>query len=308
MCGFVAIVGPSPIMPAVLDRMRDRLAHRGPDGARSWISETPEGFIGFGHRRLSVIDLSEAAAQPMFSSDGQLVISYNGEIYNYLELRRELAALGVRFRTECDTEVLLQAYAVWGPDCLSRLNGMYAFVIWDARQAQLFVARDRFGEKPLFFARMPDGGLAMASEMKALFAHPHIDPVVDEEALHLFSIGRHITAGDRTLFTTVTKLPQAHAMLVDGKGRIKKTWRYWTPDYEAIRPYREREAVAEFRELLRDSVRLRLRSDRPLGACLSGGLELVGPGRNHGRFRQRPPLSRQNLFSPFRRRSDDLRG
>jgi len=306
MCGFVAVISADMVAAEDLDRMRDRLAHRGPDDARSWIGKTPWGCVALGHRRLSIIDLSEAGAQPMFSPDGNFVIVFNGEIYNYQELRRELVALGVAFRSECDTEVLLQAYAYWGTECLPRLNGMFAFTIWDARSGQLFAARDRFGEKPFYYAHLPGGGIAMASEMKALFAHPDIDPVFQEKSLRTYAVGNPLIIGSQTLFDNVHRLPQATAMLIDGRGRIQKTWRYWTPNFEAIRPYRKRAAEAEFASLLRESVRLRLRSDVPLGACLSGGLDssilvgmtakLNGDGRYHGktysaRFDDDPTIS-----------------
>src|SRR5689334_610163 len=154
--------------------MRDRIAHRGPDGARSWLTTTPRAVVGLGHRRLSIIDLTSAADQPMFDSSGELALVYNGEIYNYVELREELRAGGRVFATQSDTEVLLAAYERWGTDCLPRLNGMFAFALWDGRRGELFLARDRFGEKPLFHARVRGGGYAFASEMKALFAHPDV--------------------------------------------------------------------------------------------------------------------------------------
>src|SRR5579864_4975860 len=139
MCGIVAVISKQPLHPAVLDDMRDRLVHRGPDGGRSWI-EHLEGFsVGLGHRRLSIIDLSHAADQPMFGADGTTALIYNGEIYNYVELREELRAAGHQFRTSSDTEVLLTAYERWGTECLERLNGMFAFAIWDAAKRQLFV-------------------------------------------------------------------------------------------------------------------------------------------------------------------------
>ena len=180
MCGIVVVAG-EKIDSSVLDRMRDRLAHRGPDGARSW-SSLDSGAIALGHRRLAIIDLSAAAAQPMFSRDGKLVIVYNGEVYNYIELREELRARGHVFETESDTEVLLAAYAEWGMGCLPRLNGMFAFALWDANTRRLLVARDRFGEKPLFYATLPGGGIVLASEMKALFAHPQLSASPDETA------------------------------------------------------------------------------------------------------------------------------
>jgi asparagine synthase (glutamine-hydrolysing) len=274
MCGFVAVLSPAPIALEELDSMRDRLAHRGPDGARSWIGRTPCGYVGLGHRRLSIIDLSAAADQPMWSHDRKLAIVYNGEIYNYIELRAELEARGSTFITRSDTEVLLEAYAVWGLECLSRLNGMFAFAIWDGRRNELFVARDRFGEKPLFSARLPDGGIAFASEMKALFAHPKVRASADESAVATYVAGSYFEETETTLFDGVRRVPAAHAIAVAPTGEIVRSFRFWTPDYTAIHErYDEREASARFRKLLERSVRMRLRSDVPVGTSLSGGLD-----------------------------------
>ena len=189
MCGFVAVIAPQGLEAEVLDQMRDRLAHRGPDGARSWLTSTPRAVVGLGHRRLSIIDLSQAADQPMFDRSGSLALVYNGEIYNYVELREELAAAGRVFSTRSDTEVLLAAYEQWGFECLPRLNGMFAFALWDGRRGELFVARDRFGEKPLFYTRLPGGGHAFASEMKALFAHPAVRTSPHESAVRDYIAG-----------------------------------------------------------------------------------------------------------------------
>src|SRR5579864_2866577 len=163
MCGIVAVVSRSSLDPAILDGMRDRLVHRGPDGGRSWLTRTELSTIGLGHRRLSIIDLSAAADQPMHGAAGHTTLIYNGEIYNYVELREQLRAAGRRFRTASDSAVLLTAYEEWGPDRLERLNGMFAFVIWNDQSKELFVARDRFRQKPLFFTRLPGGGIAFAS-------------------------------------------------------------------------------------------------------------------------------------------------
>lgn len=281
MCGLIAILAPDGgFSEATLHRMRDRLEHRGPDGHGSWIGAMGTGKVGLGHRRLSIIDLSVAAGQPMLSADGTQIIIFNGEIYNYLELRDELARLGAAFRTRGDTEVLLAAYSQWGPECLSRLNGMYAFVICDIRTQQLFVARDRFGEKPLFYARLPGGGIAVASEMKALFAHPDLRAAVNDSVLAEYTAGRYHEDGEETLFRGVRRIPPATAMLIDRHGQISRQWRYWIPDYTAIRDdYCEDEAAKKFRGMLEQSVRLRLRSDVPIGTSLSGGLDssaLVG--------------------------------
>ncbi|MFO1149354.1 MAG: asparagine synthase (glutamine-hydrolyzing) [Alsobacter sp.] len=279
MCGLVAVLTPGPLDAGVLERMRDRLAHRGPDGANQWIGKAGQSSVGLAHRRLSIIDLSTGGTQPMFAADGQVAIVFNGEVFNYIELREELRALGATFRSDCDTEVLIQAYLVWGEECLSRLNGQFAFVIWDARRNEAFVARDRFGEKPLYYAPIAGGGLAIGSEMKALFAHPGIVVDVDHERLERFTRGIADYASRETLFRGISQLESAHAMSVTADGRIRRMWRYWTPDFADVRPIRTSDAVAEFRARLGHGMRLRLRSDVRVGACLSGGLDsssLVG--------------------------------
>jgi asparagine synthase (glutamine-hydrolysing) len=298
MCGIVAVISKTELTEPVLSEMRDRIAHRGPDGGRSWLTRTDRAMIGLGHRRLSIIDLSEAADQPMFGADESVALVYNGEIYNYIELRAELRALGREFRTTSDTEVLLAAYERWGPGCLEHLNGMFAFAIWDASRRELFVARDRFGEKPLFFARLPEGGIAFASEMKALFAHPELSARAHAQAVVDYVEGRFYEDTEQTMFEGVERLLPAHAMLVGDDGTIRRRWRYWTPDYTAVRKdYRESDAVDAFREHLERSIRMRLRSDVPVGTSLSGGLDsstivcmLTGE-------RENAPTLSQNTFS-----------
>ncbi|MBA4052745.1 MAG: asparagine synthetase B, partial [Erythrobacter sp.] len=172
MCGIAGIFHaetPKPVDPARVVRMCDALAHRGPDGAGVW---TDHG-VGLGHRRLSIIDVA-GSPQPMHAADGRAVIVFNGEIYNFRELRRELEQAGFTFRTNGDTEVILAAWQKWGPDCLSRLDGMFAFAIFDLATRRLFLARDRFGVKPLFLAHLSDGSIAFASELKGLLAHPQL--------------------------------------------------------------------------------------------------------------------------------------
>jgi asparagine synthase (glutamine-hydrolysing) len=298
MCGFVAVVAPEGLDAEVLDRMRDRLAHRGPDGAHSWLTRTPRAVVGLGHRRLSIIDLSRAADQPMFDDSGSLALVYNGEIYNYVELREELAAAGRVFSTQSDTEVLLAAYEQWGTDCLRRLNGMFAFALWDSRSGELFVARDRFGEKPLFCTRLPDGGCAFASEMKALFAHPQVRTSPRESAVRSYIEGRFYDDAEETMFEGVVRVLPAHAMVVDDVGSIRRRWRYWTPDYTDIQQgYREDEAVERFGALLERSVRTRLRSDVPVGTSLSGGLDSSTIVCMLAEARMRTPTLTQNTFS-----------
>lgn len=274
MCGIVAVLDPTrELTPWILDEMRDRLAHRGPDGSRSVIHETPAGLVGLGHRRLAIIDLSDEAGQPMTDPSGQLSLIHNGEIYNYVELRRELEGYGVRFRTQSDTEVLLAAYERWGTDCLPRLNGMFAFIVWDGRRGELFAARDRFGEKPLFIARLPGGGIALASEMKALLAHPGLEASADEEIVAQYVSATYVEDGERTFFRGIGRVLPAHALILDASGEVRRSWRYWAPDYTAAEDYDESRAVERLRELMERSVRMRLRSDVPVGTSLSGGLD-----------------------------------
>ncbi|HZT94276.1 MAG TPA: asparagine synthase (glutamine-hydrolyzing) [Gaiellaceae bacterium] len=298
MCGIVAVISREALSRDVLDAMRDRLAHRGPDGAQSWMARTPRGVVGLGHRRLSIIDLTHAADQPMFDASCDLALVYNGEIYNYLELRKELRATGRVFSSESDTEVLLAAYEQWGTDCLPRLNGMFAFALWDGRRRELFLARDRFGEKPLFYTLLPGGGFASASEMKALFAHPDVPVSPRPTAVQDYVNGRFHEDDEETMFDGVLRLMPAHAMLVGDDGSVRRQWRYWTPDYTAIdEAFDEEAATQRFRSLLEQSVRLRLRSDVPVGTSLSGGLDsstivcLLAAARIH------TPTLTQNTFS-----------
>jgi asparagine synthase (glutamine-hydrolysing) len=274
MCGFVALVGgDADVTPPVIVAMRDRLAHRGPDGTGLWLGDTKTSRIGLGHRRLSIIDLSDAGAQPMFRLGERIAIVYNGEIYNYVELREELQREGVEFTTQSDTEVLLAAYERWGTDCLEHLNGMFAFAIWDARRDELFLARDRFGEKPLFYTALPTG-IAVASEIKALLAHPAVTARPNPAVVEAYAAGDYYEEGEETFFDGIVRLPAAHALVVGGDGTVRRRWRYWTPDYTLIDPdYDERDAIDEFRALLERSVRMRLRSDVPVGTSLSGGLD-----------------------------------
>jgi asparagine synthase (glutamine-hydrolysing) len=298
MCGFVAVIAPDSLAPEVLETMRDRLAHRGPDGARSWQTTTRRAVIGLGHRRLSIIDLSRGGDQPMFDGTGSLALVYNGEIYNYVELREELVAAGRVFTTTSDTEVLLAAYERWGTECLSRLNGMFAFALWDGRREELFVARDRFGEKPLFYARLAAGGYAFASEMKALFAHPDVAASPSESVIRDYIAGTFYEDVEETMFEGVVRLMPGHAMVVGDDGSIRRRWRYWTPDYSAIEErYDEAEAVERFRDLLERSVRMRLRSDVPVGTSLSGGLDSSTIVGMLAAARMRTPTLTQNAFS-----------
>jgi asparagine synthase (glutamine-hydrolysing) len=231
--------------------------------------------VHLAHRRLSILDLSERGTQPMSDSSGRYVITYNGEIYNYLELRAELQRLGHVFHTGTDTEVILVAYRAWGEGCLQRFNGMFAFALYDTVTQCLFCARDRYGEKPLLFAAGP-ARFGFASEYKALLALPGIAPDYDEfrllRGLHNASMGLD---GDRqTVFNGIQQLLPAEAMVLDCRTLDYRIWRYWDLQPRAeLAALSVADAVAQFRELLTDAVRIRMRSDVPVGSCLSGGLD-----------------------------------
>jgi asparagine synthase (glutamine-hydrolysing) len=245
--------------------MCDLLAHRGPDGSGIWTS----GHAGLGHRRLAIIDLSDAGKQPMSTSDGQVWLTFNGEIYNFLELRAELESLGHRFRSQTDSEVILYAYREYGVECINRLRGMFALAIWDQPHRRLLVARDRLGKKPLFYTSDSDG-IAFASEPKAFLADPSFSPAANPEALSAYLTYQYVPA-PMCAFAGVHKLPPAHYLVVeDGRVTVR---RYWKLSYAAKSNLTEAEAVDELRSRLREAVKIRLVSDVPLGAFLSGGID-----------------------------------
>jgi asparagine synthase (glutamine-hydrolysing) len=278
MCGIAGILSASRANADAVSAMNDAQRYRGPDGAGLWVS--PDGAVALGHRRLAIVDLTEGGRQPMLSPERGLAITFNGEIYNYVELRERLSGLGHSFRTTSDTEVLLAAYAEWGAECLAELNGMFAFAIWDERRRVLFCARDRFGEKPFHFA-CSRGAFAFASEVTALALLSGVDLSIDEGILATAAEEGMvwIDAYERTLLRGVRQLLPAHAMEVRACGaevEITRSWCYWSPDVAARRAYGaddERHAARRLLDLLTDSVRLRLRSDVPVGSCLSGGLD-----------------------------------
>ncbi|MDI7861829.1 asparagine synthase (glutamine-hydrolyzing) [Rhizobiaceae bacterium n13] len=281
MCGIVGYRGSrdAPPRPGLLARMAGAIAHRGPDGAGTYTSSG----VGLGHRRLSVIDPA-GGAQPMSGPDRSTWITFNGEIFNYVELRDELRRKGHSFRTGSDTEVILHLYEEEGEACLLRLNGDFAFAIWDERRQRLFIARDRIGVRPIYYAERPDG-FYFASEMKALLEVPGIDAEPDPFAVdQIFTFW--VCLPPRTPFRGISELPPGHFItLTPDRMEIR---RYWQPAYpdahsarEWSRPYEER-LKEELRALFLDSVKLRLRSDVPYGAYLSGGLDssLVGAAAN----------------------------
>lgn len=274
MCGIVGIAtARGSIEMDCVVRMRDTLRHRGPDDAGEWWSA--DRCVGLGHRRLAIIDLSPAGHQPMQDASGELCIVFNGEIYNFVDLRRELASKGHAFRSHSDTEVILAAYREWGTDCLSRLNGMFAFALYDGRQRQLFIARDRAGEKPLFYA-VAHGALRFASELKALMADPTMPRRIDPEALDCY-LAMGFVPGERCMLQGVKKLPPAHALVFNLESGQSRLWRYWhLPELDASAAAGQADEVAlmdELEALLEDAVRRQLVADVPVGVLLSGGVD-----------------------------------
>ena len=269
MCGIAGVLNlnAEPVARETVKRMTDAVAHRGPDGEGVYTDRA----VGLGHRRLAIIDLSPAGHQPMLSSDERYALTYNGEIYNFRELRAELETLGHRFRSRTDSEVLLYAYAQWGEKALDRLNGMFAFAIWDRQDRSLFLARDRYGIKPLYYARR-NGTFMFGSEVKAILAHPSYRAELDQEALLEYLTFQNFFT-DRTLFSGVRLLPAGCHMTVTERGESDAR-RYW--DYrftEPEQPADEREYVEELDRLFTRAVNRQLVSDVELGAYLSGGLD-----------------------------------
>jgi asparagine synthase (glutamine-hydrolysing) len=272
MCGIAGLLSlrGKAISPAILQGMTDAIAHRGPDGEGHWI----EGGVGFGHRRLAIIDLSPLAHQPMMSHDTRYVLSYNGEIYNFRELRTELEAMGYPFRSQSDTEVLLTAWAAWGVKALDRLNGMFAFAIWDRNEKTLTLVRDRYGIKPLYIAETPEG-LAFGSEQKAILAHPGTCAKVDREALLEYFTFQNLFT-NRTLVQGISLLPAGHFAVMDMRDdnpHLKFT-KYW--DFNFNNPSGKidrREYVEELERLFAQAVNRQLVTDVELGSYLSGGMD-----------------------------------
>src|SRR6266581_49406 len=273
MCGIVAMVGtPDPVIVRGMTRI---LAHRGPDGD-GVVCSVEEGFA-LGHRRLSILDLSQAGSQPMSDPSGRYWITYNGEVYNFRELRKELEAQGRPFRSNTDTEVVLASYEKWGSRCLDRLNGMFAFAIWDRRDRRLFAARDRLGIKPLYWASASET-LLIASEAKAILASGQIPVEADPQSTHN---PWHFSVSPRTGFNHVFKLPPAHLLLWE-KGQATVT-RWWDIN-PSMTDSGGQNTTDELDRLMQDAVAMQMISDRPIGALLSGGLDsstIVAMMRRH---------------------------
>jgi asparagine synthase (glutamine-hydrolysing) len=266
MCGIAVILPGSALdVPAgAIERMTAALVHRGPD-AQACV-RVPGCELG--HTRLSILDLA-GGAQPMGDASGRLHVVFNGEIYNHADLRRELEAAGARFRTRSDTEVLLHAFEHWGRSMLGRLNGQFAFAIWDSRSRELFVARDRFGEKPLYWAAAPGGQVLLASEIKAILASGLVSPRIDPISVNAY-LGLYYVPPDRTIYENVHVLSPGHAAVFKGESRT--SWRYWTPTF-STRVLDESEAVEQVQRLLGRAVERQMVADVAVGAFLSGGLD-----------------------------------
>ena len=270
MCGIAGIcqVDASPLTPEAgqwVKAMTDRMSHRGPDGEGQWSS----GPVCLGHRRLSIIDLS-GGGQPMHSADGQMTVTFNGEIYNYAELKEQLTALGGQFQTSSDTEVILEGYRIWGPDCLARFDGMFAFALWDNQQRRLFCARDRFGKKPFFYT-VQHGRLYFASELTGIEQLRHLSLTMNPQAVMRYLAYEYVPT-PHSVYTEVQSLPPSHMLLLqDGNLSISRYWDMPMPDESDRRS--DNELCEELRFLLSRAVRRRMVSDVPLGVFLSGGID-----------------------------------
>jgi asparagine synthase (glutamine-hydrolysing) len=276
MCGIAGIVSRHPTITGstsvVLKAMTDALVHRGPEGEGFWINK--EGTVALGHRRLKIIDLSDRAAQPMHFED-RYSITYNGEIYNYPELKKELALKNYVFKTDSDTEVILAAYSFWRQECLSHFDGMFSFAIWDREEEVLFCARDRFGEKPFYFAAENDT-FSFASEMKALWAAGAPKKIQKSQLLNYIALGlvQNVARPDLTFFENIYSLQPGHFLILRLRNFDIQIVNYWDIDKETTENgIPEKDAIDKFSFLLNRSVQRRLRSDVTLGVSLSGGLD-----------------------------------
>lgn len=272
MCGIYGYISlKEKIEPERLRRMGNALRHRGPDDEGEIIRDSRGASIGLGHKRLSIIDLSSAARQPMANEDETIWITFNGEIYNFKELRRELESKGHRFRSNSDTEVIVHLYEETGTRCLERLNGMFAFALWDSNKEILFLARDRIGKKPLHYS-INGGGIIFASEIKALLKHPDVNKEIDLKSLSKYLTYEYVPAPD-TIFESIKKLEPGHCLLYqNGEARSEKYWEIPLEDYP-IADKTEAQYIEELREILGRAARSRLVADVPVGLFVSGGID-----------------------------------
>src|SRR3954462_1603814 len=270
MCGIVGVMdlkGRREIPRALIARMNETQHHRGPDAGALHL----EPGVGLGHRRLSIIDLA-TGQQPLFNEDGSVAVVFNGEIYNYQALIPELTALGHVFRTKSDTEVIVHAWEAWGEACVERFRGMFAFALWDRNRETLFLARDRLGVKPLYYAVLGDGHIVFGSELKSLAAHPGLPRDLDPYAIEDYFAFGYIPE-PRTVYRVARKLAPGHTLTVRRGEAVAAPREYWDVRFTLDSPIEEAEAQAELIERLRESVRLRMISEVPLGAFLSGGVD-----------------------------------
>lgn len=270
MCGITGIfdtTGKAEIDWRALSVMNESQFHRGPDEGGIHV----EPGLGFGHRRLSIIDLS-SGQQPLFNEDNSVVVVFNGEIYNFVDLMPELKALGHTFRTHCDTEVIVHAWEEWGEDCVHRFRGMFAFALWDRSKQTLFLARDRLGVKPLYYSLLPDGMFLFGSELKALSAHPGLKREIDPCAVEEYFAYGYIPE-PRTIFKSAQKLSPGHCLTLTRGKPLPKPQKYWDIPFKSVGPISEVDAEQELIARLKEAVKIRLVAEVPLGAFLSGGVD-----------------------------------
>src|SRR3954465_9235118 len=262
ICGRFSFDGRS-VNRGDVEAMQRLMTHRGPDGSGIFLA----GPVGLGHRRLSIIDL-EGGGQPISNEDGTVTVVFNGEIYNFQQLRKKLKARGHKVTTRSDTEVIVHLYEELGAECVQRFRGMFAFALWDARKRRLLLARDRLGVKALYYARAPPG-LLFASEIKSLLSSPDLSPEVDARGLRRYLAYRH-TYGNGTLFKGVRQLPPGHYLLADEQGVAVR--RYWNVPPEQVEESGN-DGAEQFLSVLEEAVKLRMISDVPIGSFLSGGID-----------------------------------
>ena len=293
MCGIAGIFdleGKREIDVAGLERITRTLVHRGPDGEGYHV----EPGVGLGHRRLAIID-REGGKQPIFNEDHSVAVTYNGEIYNYVPLQQELESKGHKFRTRCDTEVVVHAWEEWGADCVRRFNGMFAFAIWDRNQDCLFLARDRIGIKPLYYGTTTDGLLVFGSELKALLGHPALPRDLRPDAVEdYFAFG--YVPDPKTIIKRAWKIPAGHTMTIRRGKSLPATRQYWDVPFGATTDASDQQLEEELVTRLRESVERRLIAEVPLGAFLSRRDRLERGCRLDGAARQQTGQHDINLF------------
>ncbi len=276
MCGICGFLNKKILSSEVLEKMNDVLSHRGPDDKGIYSNEIPYGSdnvqVGLGNRRLSIIDLTEHGHQPMCNETKDIWIVFNGEIYNFQEIRKELQEKGHKFKSKSDTEVILRSYEQWGEKCLEKFNGMFAFAIWDEKKKQIFIARDRVGIKPLYYY-FKDGNFAFASELKSILQYPLLEKKLNRKSLYYYLLFQYVPT-PYSIFENTWKLPPGHYLVLkkNKKIEIKKYWDV-LQERKIIRKNSIQEYTEEFEELLKTSIKYRLISDVPVGAFLSGGTD-----------------------------------